>query len=243
MSVSDPPVEFGPGVRAADAARVYARLGRVHVADVLSEASARRACESLTTEVEWQLHFNDGERVYDLSAAQVAALPEANRTALLEAIHRKAQTGFQYLFDNCPLSDLHALRQHTGWYAMRIFEFLNSTRFLDYARKLTGVRSIALADAQATRYRSGHFLTCHDDQVGGRNRVAAYVLNLTPAWRADLGGILNFIARDGHVAEGYVPCFNALNVFRVPQKHAVSCVAPFAPASGRLSISGWLREA
>ena len=70
---------------------------------------------------------------------------------------------------------------------------------------------------------------------------AAYVLNFTPRWSPDWGGILNFIDRDGHVAEGYTPAFNALNVFRVPQLHSVSCVSPYAQA-GRYSITGWLRE-
>jgi SM-20-related protein len=67
-------------------------------------------------------------------------------------------------------------------------------------------------------------------------------LNLTHQWRADWGGILNFLDADGHVAEGYVPAFNALNLFRVPQRHNVSYVAPFA-MNGRYSITGWLRAA
>jgi len=58
-----------------------------------------------------------------------------------------------------------------------------------------------------------------------------------PYW----GGILQFIAEDGHLAEGYAPSFNALNLFNVPQLHAVSYVAPFAQA-GRFSVNGWLRE-
>ena len=83
-------------------------------------------------------------------------------------------------------------------------EFLNSPRFLEYARKLTGVKAISLVDAQATRYRANQFLNAHDDNVQGKNRIAAYVLSLTPDWNSDLGGILNFIDKDGHVAEGYV---------------------------------------
>jgi hypothetical protein len=47
--------------------------------------------------------------------------------------------------------------------------------------------------------------------------------------------------QDGHVSEGYTPAYNALNLFRVPQRHAVSYVAPFAGAP-RLAITGWIRE-
>jgi SM-20-related protein len=96
-------------------------------------------------------------------------------------------------------------------------------------------------DAQATRYERGHYLTQHDDSAAEKGRLYAFVLNLTPHWRTDWGGLLNFIDADGHVAEAYAPAWNAINLFRVPQPHAVSCVAPFAGAP-RLSITGWVRQ-
>jgi len=43
------------------------------------------------------------------------------------------------------------------------------------------------------------------------------------------------------VAEAYTPAFNALNIFKVPQPHAVSLVAPFA-GGDRLAITGWVRS-
>ena len=96
---------------------------------------------------------------------------------------------------------------------------------------------IARADAQATCYRPGHFLTRHDDYIDGR--LVAYVLNFTPAWNPDWGGMLLFTDERGHVEEGYVPAWNALNFLKVPQTHAVSLVAPFAGGL-RYSITGWL---
>ena len=44
-------------------------------------------------------------------------------------------------------------------YIMRVYEFMNSKPFLDFARVVTGVPTIRMTDAQATLYRSGHFLT------------------------------------------------------------------------------------
>ena len=84
-------------------------------------------------------------------------------------------------------------------------------------------------------------LTAHDDVAPGKHRLYAYVLNLTARWRADWGGILMFLDEEDHVAEGYTPAFNALNIFRVPQRHAVSMVAPFA-GEPRISITGWIRS-
>lgn len=236
----DPPVRLALQPNVRQIAQVYARAGRVHITPLLSRECAERAYRSLVEEVPWQLHLNDGEKSYDLAQEQVRLLPEATRVLLHERVHANAQQGFQYLFDNFPLSDAYALGRNLDMYAMRVFEFLNTPEFLDFVRQVTGSDEIASADAQATLYRPGHFLTQHDDLATGVQRIAAYVLNLTPQWRPDWGGILNFLDRDGHVAEGYTPAFNALNIFKVPQPHCVSYVAPFARA-GRYSITGWLR--
>ena len=105
---------------------------------------------------------------------------------------------------------------------------------------MTGEDRIALADSQLTRFRRGHFLTEHDDELAGKNRYYAYVLNLTPVWRIDWGGLLAFHGDDGNVAEAFTPRFNALNLLRVPCAHSVTQVALSAGAN-RLSITGWLR--
>jgi Rps23 Pro-64 3,4-dihydroxylase Tpa1-like proline 4-hydroxylase len=236
-----PDVDFGPALEVDALARVYAQAGRIHIPGILAAECAKAAHQSMRDEVPWQLHFNDAGSVYDLAPEQIRAWPPAKQKLLHQRLNANAVASFQFLFDNFPLSDAHDNPQHHSLYLMRVFEFLNSARFLDFARRLTGEPRIALADAQATLYRPGHFLTEHDDSIAGPRRLAAYVLNLTPRWRADWGGLLLFLDRDGHVAQGYTPVFNALNVFKVPQRHAVSCVAPFA-GSGRYSISGWFRE-
>ena len=237
-----------PAVRLAESLNrelitsVYARAGRIHIRPILSPASAEAIHRCLTSQIPWQLHLNDGDRPINLAGAQFEELPDADRARFLQSVYACAGQRFQYLFNSFPISDIYERGEHRSLYVMRLYEFLNSSEFLNFAREITGIRSIALTDAQATLYRPGHFLTHHDDLIRDKKRVAAYVLNFTPTWVTDWGGILQFIAEDGHLAEGYTPTFNALNLFRVPQLHAVSYVAPFAQA-GRLSITGWLREA
>jgi Rps23 Pro-64 3,4-dihydroxylase Tpa1-like proline 4-hydroxylase len=109
-----------------------------------------------------------------------------------------------------------------------LYRWLNSKAGLQFLRKLTGDERCAYVDAQATRYRPGHFLTQHDDHAEGKDRLFAYVLNLTPQWIADWGA-------------AYTPRWNALNILKVPQPHAVSVVAPFARGA-RHSITGWIRS-
>lgn len=168
-------------------------------------------------------------------------MPPDTRKQMTRAMVEQSKHGFQYVFENYPLFDQYQAGERIHPLA-RVHEFLNSPNFLQFSREVTGLADIVFADSQATRYLPGHFLTEHDDDVAGKHRLAAYVLGFTPEWRADWGGILQFIDADGHIAEGYVPRYNVLNLFRVPQKHSVSYVAP-AAAQARYSIIGWLRGA
>jgi len=239
-SSAQPPVTLHESFDVERVAQEYRDFGRVHIPHALADECAQRVHACLESEVPWQLHFNDGDRSYDLVQEQVQSLPDANRVLLLDLINAKAGNRFQYLFNNFPLTDAYAAGRLRELYVMRVLEYLNSQAFLSVARAITDCPRISLVDAQATLYRSGHFLTCHDDNVHGKGRIAAYVLNFTPEWRSDWGGLLTFLSASDHVIEGYTPRFNALNIFRVPQRHAVTYVAPFTNA-GRYSISGWLR--
>ncbi|MBL8271356.1 2OG-Fe(II) oxygenase [Steroidobacter sp.] len=220
---------------------VFKSQGRVHIPDVLTPSSATALFSHLETRTPWQLCFNVGQRHVDVAHHQLMLMPPEQREAMSRAMLDQSRRGFQYVFENYPLFDLYqAGERDTPLLAMH--EFLNSEEFLQFARQVTGFEPIAFADSQATKYLPGHFLTEHDDNVAGKQRLAAYVFGFTPDWRADWGGILQFIDRDGHIAEGYAPKFNVLNLFRVPQTHNVSYVAP-AAGQPRYSITGWLRAA
>lgn len=242
MTQSEPAVELDPALDRKLIRDLFARTQRVHIPGILTRACAERIYRCLTAETPWQLHMNEGGKHFDAADEQIQAMPEANRVLLLEAVHRNAaRRQFQCLYNSFPIYDAYHAERHRDLYLMRVYEFLNSGPFLEFARYVTGAASITMADAQATLYRPGHFLTQHDDREDGKQRVAAYVFNFTHDWRADWGGVLQFIDQDGHVSEGYLPVFNALNLFLVPRAHSVSYVTPFAQG-GRYSITGWLRE-
>jgi len=61
---------------------------------------------------------------------------------------------------------------------------------------------------------------------------------------APIGGsssIRGIVCEEGSgIAQSFVPAFNALNLFAVPQPHSVGFVTPFA-ARRRYSVTGWLR--
>ena len=215
---------------------VFRRHGRVHIADVLTAQSAARIHRCLTDETDYELsltapHGIDTLRHRDNSPAQIAA---AGRMA-----HEAARAGFAFQYDKHQMSERGEAYPDPAHYLATVTAFLNGAPFLNFCRAVTGMADIASADAQATCYRPGHFLTRHDDDIAGLGRRAAYVFNFTPGWNPDWGGILLFPDAYGHIEEGYVPAYNALNLLKVPQAHAVSLVAPFAGAP-RYAITGWL---
>jgi Rps23 Pro-64 3,4-dihydroxylase Tpa1-like proline 4-hydroxylase len=119
-----------------------------------------------------------------------------------------------------------------------VLEFLNSPPFLAFARALTGHAGLRRVNAQATRYRAGHFLKRHNDFNATEGRQFAYVINLTRRWEADWGGLLQFLDAERRVVESFSPRWNTLSLFRVPAEHCVSLIAPWAEAD-RLAITGW----
>ena len=222
-------------------APVFRQYGRLHVPGLLRADDAARLHRGVSEADGWRraIHLGPGQD-YDMPMAELEAMAPGERTDLEARVHASATDAFRYMFDTVRISQdtLNGLDVAPALAQAR--DFLNSDAFLDFARRMTGEDRIVYADSMATRYLPGHFLTAHDDEAPGRDRLFAYVLNLTARWRADWGGMLLFLDEDDHVAEGYMPAFNSLNIFKVPQRHAVSIVAPFA-AEPRLAITGWLR--
>ena len=221
--------------------RQFQQHGRIQIRDFLRLASADAICQALTTQKRWNMVYMDGGNHVDADANAIARWPRNQRDKLRKLVYSQATDRFQYWYATVPIYDIYHQKQLPGHYFNEIFEFLNSSEFLEFTRVVTDDDSISFADAQATRFDPGHFLTGHDDAVAGKNRRVAYVISLSPVWRADWGGCLQFMNSLGNIEEGYSPTYNALSMFRVPSVPSGSMVVPYAGAS-RYSITGWLRR-
>lgn len=229
------------GVQAAQAAKVFAERGHVRLAEAFSPNTAEALHRHLAEELEWWRVVNHGEKTWDLGPESIAALERDGEAQLFELVHKGARDGFQFLFDSVRVADEPSERTARGLLVDRLVDVLNEPDNLALFRQVTGAEDIARVDGQATRYLPGHFLTGHDDAIDGKGRIAAYVINLTPHWRTEWGGLLQFHDAFGDVTHALKPAWNAIHIFRVPQLHSVSLVAPFAGAQ-RLSVTGWLRR-
>ena len=221
-------------------AAAFAAKGRLHIPEIFAPESACELAAAIAAIPHFNLVLDSGGKHYDLDAEGARALPADQRERLTSIVHEQAAKGFAYFFETCPIYDIYHHGGAPDHPMAPYFEYLNSEPFLSLMRTIVGAPDISFADAQVTRYGPGHFLTAHDDAVEGKNRRAAFVLNMTPDWRPDWGGYLNFFDAEGHIAEGFKPTFNAINLFRVPAAHSVGLVAPYA-AGRRISITGWLR--
>jgi len=237
-SVAD--IALNPDVDLAAARAEIAARGFAQLKPLWDETTAGEVLAAMEAEPDWNLVAFLGGRHGDFSSAAFHALPEEKRRPLTDLAARTAGGGFGYLYENFPIYDVWHRSREKGHPLFPVFEFLNGAPFLSLMREVTGCADIAFADAQATRYRPGHFLTLHTDDAPGRERRAAFVINLTRRWRADWGGLLLFHSPDGNVEAGLSPVFNAVNVFLTPRDHSVSVVAPYA-GGARYAITGWLR--
>ncbi|MFC3174182.1 2OG-Fe(II) oxygenase [Novosphingobium bradum] len=223
----------------ADAANSFARAGVLRVPELFPGEVAEALYQHFETDLEWRRAVSQGDDTLDLTPELIAQMIAAKDHAFIDRVHAAARDGFQFLFDSVIVSDKARERKARGLLLDRVVEALNHHSSLNTFRAITGEPKVRQAVGQATRYLPGHFLTAHDDSLAGENRVAAFVINLTKDWRPDWGGLLQFQNAGGDVPLSLKPGFNTIHLFRVPQMHSVSYVAPFAGAP-RYAITGWL---
>jgi SM-20-related protein len=186
---------------------------------------------------EWELSYRTAAGDASKPMRELELMAPAASAQLTAEINDLAKTDFQFSFYSYAAT--HAAAAGEQHLLARLIRFMASEDFLAPMRQLSGDATIKSLFAQATMYAPGSFLLIHNDEVEMENRRVAYVLNLTRQWRADWGGLLNFVDEDGDVTDTFFPHFNSMAVFKVPQSHFVSYVAPYAMGE-RCAVTGWL---
>jgi SM-20-related protein len=217
---------------------------RLHCADFLEPSYAETLLKCLEEDVDWSTVLVEDKRVKELRS-EIRKELDADAADLAGRAYESARTGFSFYFEanrrTSPGSCGPQRVRATLPSALQEFDtFLNSAESMALFRQLTSITAIARTDLMATRYAPGHFLTFHDDEMAMRK--AAFVINLTANWKPAWGGLLQFLSPEGQIVDTFVPQFNSLHLFTVPQSHSVSFVAPFAQKT-RYAISGWLYTA
>ncbi|QOL27158.1 2OG-Fe(II) oxygenase [Thalassotalea sp. LPB0316] len=215
--------------------------GFIKVKQALTQETAQLIYQQIAEQPLWNLVFDANGKHQDLNSQEVAKWSEQQKDDLQRIIYQQAQSGFQYHYETIPLYDIYQNNLMPGHFFNQIIEFINQESSLDFFRELLSAPDIAFADGQITRFSAGHFLNVHNDDVENKNRIAAYVINLTPEWQANWGGALHLLDDNGAIKQSFLPTFNEINIFKIPVDHYVGYVSPFA-TKPRLSITGWLRR-
>ena len=238
--VTIPAIRINPTVDANTARASYARDGMVQIPDIFEPRVADHIAGMFETlAFDTAFEGEDGRPV--TVSAQEAATGADALAARINAMLERAGHGYGFLYTAYPLITAYLAKRDPGHPVHRLTEFLNA-EFVAFGAYVTNQPQVRKADGQLTRYRPGDFIGLHND-IGteASDRLTAYTLGFTRDWRADWGGQLLFHDDKGDVTKGFIPRFNTLSLFRVPQMHSVAPVAPYA-AKPRDSVVGWLRN-
>src|SRR4029453_94114 len=196
------------GLDPAALAETFRRDGRLQIVDFPRPDGALPLFRQLAESGEWRLAVNKGEQIEDLSLAEVAAWPAEKKAAFEREVVAGGRQGFQFRYETIRLPEYGTGSGRVPPPLLAEFvSFLSSPEMIAFFQDLTGANDIALADGHASRYQPGHFLTAHDDTNVDMGRRAAYVLNLTPQWLPDWGGVLQFYDERGNIIRGFPPAF------------------------------------
>lgn len=236
MNATGKPMEFqlNPQLDLNVLAAQYAADRRVRVSQLLPDDQAQALSQYLTDQTDYRHAFVLDSNFGEASDFELRNLPEDDRNRLLRSVLDQAANGVGFWYGRraINLDDKGLLGDLTRW--------LNSDETLSLMARITGAEQFRSAISQATRFKTGDFLTRHQDVVTEEQRQVAFVINLSPRWHPDWGGLLQFFQMDGTPRDAWSPEYNTLSLFDVSHVHSVTCVSPFAPAP-RLAISGWFR--
>jgi SM-20-related protein len=211
---------------------------RVRIDNFLTQDTANDVLNSLQQQATFERIFFYQSRYHVFSEAKLEQLSATDRAALEQELLDQAAQGIG--FDYRALRMDEAYRAKAPQALRSLFDYMNSAGQLGRIQHLSGIPVLS-ADGQFTRYSSGHFLTRHSDRVAKERRRIAYVLNLTPRWHPDWGGMLQFFQENGVPRDAWEPRFNSLSLFDVSHIHSVTYVTPFA-AGARFALTGWYRD-
>lgn len=210
------------------------------IRDILQTEVAETLYRSVRDQSDWEHTYMLGNVIQQEKLSQLRNKPPAELQQRQKSLLEQARRGYQFSYNRYSILDA-VLKQFDAGNFMHVFlHYLNSEAFVGFAHDITQDREIAKLEAQACWYAPGQFLKMHqDNNPPNEDRRYAYVFGLTKGWQSDWGGLLQFVDQ-GKVTRTITPGFNTLTIFKVPQDHQVSYVAPYA-LQPRFTVTGWMR--
>jgi Rps23 Pro-64 3,4-dihydroxylase Tpa1-like proline 4-hydroxylase len=210
------------------------------IKDALREEVVQALFRSVLDQAEWEHVYRASEKVQGIDKiSAIRQMTDQQLQQKQQAILKQAREGYQFSYNRYNILD-EVLDNFDPNNFMHIFlHYLNSEEFIGFAHEITQDKEIVKCEVQACWYAPVQFLKLHqDNNPRGEDRRYAYVLGLTREWQTDWGGLLQFVD-NGKVTHTVTPGFNTLTIFKVPQDHQVSYIAPYA-LQPRFTVTGWM---
>ncbi len=235
-------LRLNPALNAAELAATYASDGLVQIPDIFEAETAQAISDMLRTSIPWRFVYQTPEQgTVQLSQEDIRSIGREGMIARMDEIMQLATNNYGFCYNSFQMVDALKNGEAPDHPIHELTRFLNSPEFLGFGSQVIGVTGITRADAHATLYSRGNFLTRHIDDGAKQERRAAYTLSFCKNWQTDWGGLLMFLDDNQDISRAYMPRFNTLTLFDGLRIHSVSPVSPFA-GDGRFSIAGWLRD-
>jgi SM-20-related protein len=240
--------ELNPTLDQVKLSADFEKKRRLRVPDFLRPAGALALYKHLEQYVGWQPFLVSEGKLLTAAPDVHGSYPIDLHRIMCDRAYEGARRGFASLYEADRLfpEDLpQGLLQndHADSSLLAHFShFLNSAEALNLIRGVTRKSEIQRVEIQATRHRRNHFSTFRalmPPTQSSETVFAAFTITLNLEWMPEWGGLLEFQSHEGYVVEAYVPSFNVIDIFSLPQGHWISPVAPFA-AGMRMAISGRL---
>jgi SM-20-related protein len=228
-----------PNLDLAPYAEEFARFGRVRLPEFLKPDVAEHVY-SVFQAAPWSATFLVDNKPKVISRVEMNAMSPQKRFELRNQIFAETLKRYQFSYLFLALEDAVGAAWDKDQVLPALHAYLNSEAYMDLGRRIAGLSGICSVSYIASRYMRESFLAAHNDAAESlEDRLVAYTIGFSKDWKFDWGGLLQFLdAEDGRVVDSYLPTFNTLTLFRVPQLHSVSYVTPFAMGP-RLSVTGW----
>jgi SM-20-related protein len=216
---------------------------RLHISEFLERHCSEALYHHLKEDVTWSSFLSINRRRYEAAAEVQRTYRSRQRRQLANLAYSTARQGdYAYFHDGSAVISPDC--SNGSSLLARLAKFLNSGTFKDFIRRVSGIEEVAFVDARALRFCAGHFMTYGHEQISADANAKCrllYYYNLTPSWRPEWGGLLEFRGNKGYIVEAQLPCFNCLDLFPWSQGHWISFVSPFADGEN-YSVSGGIYE-
>ena len=210
---------------------IYQQKKKVQIKNILIDQVAELLYKNAKIEKNWILATGHDSVKFEKKV--IKQFEKINSLQIKKIQDKFKNDHFSYIFHRSMNN------QKPSFLEYNLRNFMSSIEFIDYLNQITSLNISKLNTLFLSKYKGGNFLSPHSDKGNGK---LAFVLNLTKNWKPQYGGILHFMNNEKtKIIESYLPLFNNLMLFEVPNEgipHFVSHVVPYIKLE-RYSITGW----